>query len=315
MQPTRTSCSAIQETTKAKSVVPFLTRLPTRWRGVLSFAKPAVRLLLLLILLSIFAEVSTAVAQIKIYVNTDLEGASGVYKFAQTREPDTPLNREAREYFMGDLAAVVRGLRDGGATEILVYDGHGTQAFIPHLMEPGAKYATGKPKPELWGLDKTYAGLVMLGFHAMMGTPDGVLNHTQSSKTENRYWYNGVESGELAQVAAIVACYGVPPILVTGDEATCRETRQFFGTNCVTVAVKKGIGREAAVLYPFAETRQALYEGAKKAVAAIPRCKPYELKGPIQAKKQFLVLGKEGTEPKLVTKEGTIEDPLHLLEF
>ena len=30
----------------------------------------------------------------------------------------------------------------------------------------------------------------------MMGTPDGVLHHTQSSKTENRYWYNGVESGE-----------------------------------------------------------------------------------------------------------------------
>ena len=274
-----------------------------------------VRWLLLWVLLPIFVEVSAAVAQVKIYVNTDLEGASGVYKFAQTREPDTPLNREAREYFMGDLAAVVRGLRDGGATEILVYDGHGTQAFIPHLMEPGAKYATGKPKPELWGLDKTYAGLVMLGFHAMMGTPDGVLNHTRNSKTEIRYWYNGVESGELAQIAGVAACYGVPPILVTGDEATCREARQFFGTNCVTVAVKKGIGREAAVLYPFAETRQALYEGAKQAVAAIPRCKPYQLKGPIQAKKQFLALGTEGTQPKLVTKEGTIDDPLHLLDF
>ena len=95
------------------------------------FTKSEAWWLLLLVLLAIFAQVSAAVAQIKIYVNTDLEGASGVYKFAQTREPDTPLNREAREYFMGDLAAVVRGLRDGGATEILVYDGHGTQAFIP----------------------------------------------------------------------------------------------------------------------------------------------------------------------------------------
>lgn len=66
-----------------------------------------------------------AFAQLKIYVNTDLEGISGVFKFAQTREKDTPLNIQACEYFMGDVAAVVRGLRDGGATEVVVLDGHG----------------------------------------------------------------------------------------------------------------------------------------------------------------------------------------------
>lgn len=243
-----------------------------------------------MVLLAAFAGANPAAAQLKIYVNTDLEGASGVFKFEQTREAGTPLNREAREYFMGDLAAVVRGLRDGGATEILVYDGHGSQAVIPHLMEPGAKYATGRPKTEMWGVDKSYAGLVFVGFHAMMGTPDGVLNHTKSSKTENRYWYNGVESGELAQVAAIAGHYGVPPIMVSGDEATCREARQFFGEGCITVAVKKGIGREAAVLYPFAETRQALYEGAKRAVAAIPRCRPYQLTLPKWRSKQHQLL-------------------------
>jgi len=264
---------------------------------------------------SAFGQAKTA-GQLKIYVNTDLEGISGVYQFAQTREPGTPLNREAREYFMGDLAAVVRGLRDAGATEVLVLDGHGSQAVIPHLMAPGAKYVTGKPRPDvLWGLDKTYAGMVMLGFHAMMGTPDGVLNHTQSSKTENRYWYNGVESGELAQSAAIAGHFGVPTIMVTGDEATCREARKFFGESCVTVAVKKGLSREAAVLYPFDETRQALYEGAKRAVAAIPKCKPYRLDLPIKARKQYLILGDPGSKPKLVTKEGTIQDALHIMDL
>ena len=183
----------------------------------------------------------------KIYVLTDLEGISGVYKFTQTRETDTVPAREAREYFMGDLAAVIRGLRDGGATEILVLDGHGNTALLPHLMAPGAKYITGRPLPkEFYGLDDSYAGVVFFGFHAMMGTPDGVLNHTQSSKTENRYWYNGVESGELVQCAALAGHFGVPPILVSGDEATCREAERFFGPTCVTVAVKKGINREAA---------------------------------------------------------------------
>src|SRR5690606_13052108 len=100
------------------------------------------------------------------------------------------------------------------------------------------------------------------GLHAMMGTEDGVLHHTQSSRNENRYWYNGVESGEIVQAALIAGHYDVPPIMVSGDEAVCRETRQFFGPECVTVSTKRGINREAAVLYPFEETRQALYEGA-----------------------------------------------------
>lgn len=68
-------------------------------------------------------------------------------------------------------------------------------------------------------------------------------------------------------------------------------------------------------MYQFAQTRQSLYEAAKRAVAAIPYCKPYQLTVPIQVKKQFLVFGAEGTEPKLVTKEGVIEDPLRLLSF
>jgi D-amino peptidase len=252
----------------------------------------------------------------KIYIVTDLEGASGVYKFAQTREPGTSLEGEAKAYLMDDIAAVVRGLRAGGATEILILDGHGSQAFVPQLMEPGAMYITGKPRPDvLWGLDDSFDGLVLLGHHAMMGTPDGILHHTQSSRTENRYWYNGVESGELAQVAAIAGHFDVPPILVTGDDATCREARAFFGSACITVAVKRGISREAAVLFPFAETRAALFEGARRAMARLPQCKPYRIATPIKAKKQFLTKGENGAPSQPVVKEGTITDVLRLLDF
>jgi len=278
------------------------------------------RFLLLRIVLLFFMffilVVPSALAQIKIYIETDLEGVSGVYKFAQTREKDSPLNIQACEYFMGDLAAVVRGLRDGGATDILILDGHGNQAVIPHLMEPGAKYITGFPKPggPLWGIDKSYSGIVIFGSHAMMGTPDGVLNHTQSSKTENRYWYNGVESGEMAQTAAIAGYYGIPPIMVTGDEATCREAHSFFGQNIITVATKRGISREAAVLYPFEETRKALYEGAKKAIAAIPKSKPYIMAVPIKAKMEYLEDVSGSIKPRIVTKEWIIPDALHLFD-
>ena len=42
----------------------------------------------------------------KIYIATGLEGASGVFKFARTRDLAAPLFREAVEYLMGDIAAV-----------------------------------------------------------------------------------------------------------------------------------------------------------------------------------------------------------------
>jgi D-amino peptidase len=268
-----------------------------------------------LILLTCFAA-QTAANPLRIYIVTDLEGASGVYKFTQTREPGHPLGETAMEYLMGDIAAVVRGLHDAQVTDIVLLDGHGSQAFVPHLMERGATYITGKPRPgPLTGLDASFDALIQLGAHAMMGTPDGVLCHTQSSRSENRYWYNGVESGELAQCAAIAGHYDIPTVMVTGDEATCREATKFFGPHCVTVSVKRGISREAAELYPFHETRQALYEGARRAVAAITKCQPYKLSLPIQVKKEYLVFDKASGKSRPVSKEGTIKDVLKLLDF
>lgn len=268
---------------------------------------------IVLILMSILVmnPASAQKKKIKIYVNTDLEGISGVFKFDQTRFKDTPLNTQACEYFMGDLAAVIHGLRDGGATDIVVLDGHGSQAVIPHLMDPGATYITGNPRPgPLTGLDSTYSAMLMIGFHAMNGTPDGVLHHTQSSKTEHKYWYNGVEWGEMAQNAAIAGYYNVPAIMMSGDVATCREARKFFGNDIITVAVKRGISRESAELYPFEQTRKALYEGAKKAMTIISKCKPFQPQYPLQAKKQW-----QDPDKKVFTKEGTVQNGLHILDF
>lgn len=282
---------------------------------MLEYSKKSGLILLMAVLLTCSDQLFS---QVRIYVNTDLEGISGVYKFSQTREKDTPLNLQACEYFMDDLAAVIRGLRDGGADDVVVLDGHGSQVVIPHLMEPGATYITGRPRPgagNLSLLDSTFSAMVMIGFHAMMGTPDGILNHTQSSLTENRYWYNGVESGELAQNAIIAGYYGIPVIMVSGDVATCREAVKFFGENIVTVPVKKGISREAAMLYPFDETRQALYEGAIKAMSVISSCKPYKIEFPAKVRMQYLNRDNGRPEPEIITVEGIARDALHILDF
>jgi D-amino peptidase len=123
-----------------------------------------------------------------------------------------------------------------------------------------------------------------------------------------------VESGELAQNALIAGYYGVPVIMATGDEATTREARKFFGNNIVTVAVKKGLSREAAILYPFEETRQALYEGAKRAISVISSCKPYTIDTPIKVRMQYLNPDTSLAKPEMVHIEGIAKDALHILE-
>ena len=209
----------------------------------------------------------------------------------------------------GDIAALVRGLRAAGASRIVVLDGHrGGDNFIPHLMEPGATYITGMPRKPAEGLDKSCDGVVLLGYHAMKGTPDGVLNHTQVSAQEMRYWYNGLESGEIAQSALIAGALGVPVIMVTGDTATCREAKRFLGPEVVAVATKRGISREAAELYPFEETRQAIFEGAAKALAALPGCKPYKIKMPIKGKREWIERTDRPSETRVVVREATIRD-------
>lgn len=237
-------------------------------------------------------------------ISTDLEGVSGVYRFGQTRDRTSPLYTQAVEYMMGDIAALVRGLREAGAEKIAVVDGHGGgNNFIPHLMEPGATYITGMPRDRRVEFYPECDGLILLGFHAMNGTEDGVLNHTQSSMSENRYWYNGRESGEIAQMALLAGSVDVPVIMVTGDEATCREARQFLGARVVTVATKRGLSREAAELYPFEETRQAIFEGAQRALAAISLCKPYKVKIPVKCRKTYIERLERPSQTRLVTQE------------
>ena len=81
------------------------------------------------------------------------------------------------------------------------------------------------------------------------------------------------------------------------------------------MAVKRGLSREAAELYPFELTRKALYEGAKKAIANIALAKPYRIDLPINAKKEYLDLNSNLPEPPIVVKEGIIEEALYVTDF
>src|SRR5579862_7196941 len=165
----------------------------------------------------------------RIYIHTDLEGVSGI-DTAEMIVTNGPRYRECCELLMGDLNAAVDGAFAGGAENVTVLDSHGggLKNFILDMLDPRAENDT-KANGKWWGkLDDTYDGTFFFGAHAMSGTINGFLDHTQSSETWHNYRVNGRRFGELAQWATVAGHFGVPMLMVCGDEAACVEARAFF---------------------------------------------------------------------------------------
>src|SRR5438045_2009660 len=111
--------------------------------------------------------------------------------------------------------------------------------------------------------------------HARANTPEGVLCHTISTTTWRNLWFNDDLVGETGINAALCGHYGVAPVLVTGDEATCREAREILGDGLTTVAVKRGLTRYSARQIPPKRARQMIEDGAKQALKNLKAVKPY----------------------------------------
>jgi D-amino peptidase len=226
----------------------------------------------------------------RVYILTDFEGITGITLWSQCTPDGGAAYETGRRLLMGDINAAVEGCLEGGATRVLVLDGHGyPYNLVPELMHPQAEYLCGRGLPLGWGMDEGFDLGMQVGAHSMNRTPDGILCHTQNHKSDARYWYNGRECGELAQGAIEMAHFGFPCVFVSGDVAACREAKEFFGEECVTAAVKKGYGRQCGSLLGPEKTRELIRAGAREAMNRGKLVKPFTIKFPAQAKVETLV--------------------------
>lgn len=224
----------------------------------------------------------------KIYISTDLEGVCGVYRFEQTREYGKPANIEARHLLMGEVNAAVCGALDGGAARVVVRDGHdGSKSFIPEELDERAEMIMGGYSPYDIVLRQGFDGAILLGYHSMSHTVNGVLCHTQSSLTWDNYWINGRLAGEIHQSAILLGAYDIPVMMVTGDDKTVEEARNLLGNDIVTVRVKEGLSREGALMYSPKKARAMIREGAKEAMKRIGKIAPYKPDFPLKIRWQF----------------------------
>jgi D-amino peptidase len=149
----------------------------------------------------------------------------------------------------------------------------------------------------------SFDGLILLGYHAMAGTPRAILEHTMSSRSWQNFWIKGRKAGELALDAGIASDHGVPTIMTSGDDKLCQEARR-FSKDIITVQVKKGLDVEGGELLPKDQAHQLIREGAARAVQNCKKIKPVKIKSPVTLRLELVSRGKLPTRPDVRIIDG-----------
>jgi D-amino peptidase len=145
----------------------------------------------------------------------------------------------------------------------------------------------GKPTPADYYLsEKRYDGILFIGQHAMAGAKNAILAHSQSFNVK-RIAINGREVGEIGQVAAIAGQFGIPVIMLAGDQAACDELRE-LQPNAVTVAVKRLAGKGSSLSLSHDVATRQIEEAARKAVAQAAQYRPWKIAGPVEMTFEYL---------------------------
>lgn len=211
----------------------------------------------------------------RVVICTDLEGISLV---------DSVDMMEGEGYVFAchrleaDLNAAIAGCFDAGADEVWYVDGHGTGKNIDYSqIDPRATRITNFYQPE-----EIFRGCIAymeVGLHAMAGTRNAFLDHTQSSATVHDYRINGVTYGEFAQGAAYCGAYNIPFVMVSGDAAACEEAKALVpGIACAVV--KEACGRNRAVCVDAAEAERRIYEAAYNGFKRTQEIEPWKVDYP-----------------------------------
>ncbi|RCV55353.1 M55 family metallopeptidase [Marinitenerispora sediminis] len=211
----------------------------------------------------------------KILISADMEGATGVTWPADV-EPGTEQWQRCRAMFTSDVNAAVAGFLAGGATEVLVNEAHATMRnLLLERLDDRAVMLTGRHKDlsMVEGVQRgDVDGVAFLGYHAGAGA-EGVLAHTYLPNSVTGVWLDGEPASEGRLNAQVVAEFGSPVVLVTGDDRACVDAAG-YAPQARTVAVKEYVSRYAAVCRPPARTAEDIRAAAESAMALAGRGEP-----------------------------------------
>jgi len=219
-----------------------------------------------------------------VFISCDMEGATGIV------HPDQLLNRgydyaRARKFLTGDVAAACEGAMAAGASRVVVCDGHGSMRNLlledlPAEVEVVLGPASSRLLCQCEGLDEGFDAVLFIGYHARNGTPGAVLPHTWVGSLVHEITVNGTVFGETALNAAVAGHFGIPVVMVSGDEALVREAAEIL-PDAEAVATKTAMGRASALCRTPAWTSRAIRAAVEKALKRKRKPKPFTVRTPV----------------------------------
>jgi D-amino peptidase len=221
-------------------------------------------------------------ARLKVHISVDMEGLAG----AVTSEQLGPSGFEYarfREFMTREALAAVEAARAAGATEIVVADSHGNgQNLLIEQFPPDVRVIRSWPRRlgMVAGIDDSVDAAIFIGYHASTNNPAGVRAHTFSSATLTRVALNGSDVTEGSWNAAIAGHFGVPVVMMSGDDAAIAEVRKAIG-NIEAAETKRSLGfHSASSLTPQASC-DLIRERVGAALGRLHDFQPYRVQGPV----------------------------------
>jgi D-amino peptidase len=227
-----------------------------------------------------------------VYISVDMEGIAGVVHEDQTDPADA---RHAAEYnrfrrlMTNEANAGIQGALDAGATRVLVNDSHwDMRNLLAEELHPAAELLSGSPKrlSMVEGIDGGFDAAMFIGYHAMAGTRDAIIDHTYTSRVY-QVRINDQAVGELALNAAMAGVHQVPVALASGDQSLAAEATALLGNGVETVVVKQAVGRFAARAVSPTIACERIRAGATAALRR--RHEPFTFGRPVRLEVDFVV--------------------------
>ncbi len=219
---------------------------------------------------------------LKVYISADMEGVVGTVTSDQLG-PDGFEYERFREIMTAEVNAAIDAAREAGATTILVSDSHGNgENLLMERLPQDIELVRSWPRPlgMMEGIDETFDAVIFIGYHASTANPRGVRAHTMSSANLTALRLNGRDMPEAGVSAAIAGHFGVPVVMLSGDDAIAEEARGILG-DLETAVTKHTLGfHSARTLMPEA-SYALIHDKVRAALGRLGDFRPFRLEGPI----------------------------------
>ena len=239
--------------------------------------------LLLVAALTMTSAATQAQRPLKIYISADMEGVAGAVT-ADQLGPQGFEYGKFREFMTAEVLAAIAGAREAGATEIVVGDSHGNgENLLIDQLPADVTVVRSWPRPLMMmqGIDSTFHAAIFIGYHASTTNPAGVRAHTISSANLAAVELNGVAMPEAGINAAIAGYFGVPVVMISGDNAAVEEAQRIIG-NIEGAVVKRAISFHSAATMTPQAAQTLIRERVKAGLARRGEVRPYTPRTPLR---------------------------------